>query len=86
MRHRLYDSAAAAGVIALTVVWPQTGAIPAVFAQGPAAAAPAPKTPKDGALADLTGYWVSIVSEDWRFRMITAPRGDYPNVPLNAEG
>ena len=44
------------------------------------------KTPKEAALIDLTGYWVSIVSEDWRFRMVTAPKGDYPNVPLNAEG
>jgi len=85
MRHRLHLPAAAAAVIALVVVWPQTVAVPAVFAQGPAAA-PAPKTPKDAALVDLTGYWVAIVSEDWRFRMVTAPRGDYPNVPLNAEG
>ena len=47
---------------------------------------PVPKSPRDGALVDVTGYWVSIVSEDWRFRMVTAPKGDYPNVPLNAEG
>ena len=45
-----------------------------------------PKTPKEAALVDITGYWVSIVSEDWRFRMVTAPKGDYPDVPLNAEG
>jgi hypothetical protein len=38
------------------------------------------------ARVDITGYWVSIVSEDWRFRMFTAPRGDYPDVPLNAAG
>jgi hypothetical protein len=47
---------------------------------------PAPTTPKDAAPIDLTGYWVSIVSEDWRFRMVTAPKGDYPNVPLNTDG
>jgi hypothetical protein len=35
---------------------------------------------------DLTGYWVSIVTEDWRFRMVTPPKGDYASVPLNAEG
>ena len=46
----------------------------------------APKTPKDSAPIDLTGYWVSIVSEDWRFRMVTPPKGDYPNIPLNPEG
>ena len=33
---------------------------------------------------DLTGNWVSIVTEDWRFRMVTPPKGDYASVPLNA--
>jgi hypothetical protein len=35
---------------------------------------------------DLTGYWVAIVNEDWRWRMMTPPKGDYASVPLNAEG
>jgi hypothetical protein len=35
---------------------------------------------------DLTGYWVSVVTEDWRWRMVTPRRGDYASVPLNAEG
>lgn len=35
---------------------------------------------------DLTGYWVSIVTEDWRWRMLTPPKGDVTSVPLNAEG
>jgi hypothetical protein len=35
---------------------------------------------------DLTGYWVSIVTEDWRFRMVTPVKGDYASVPLNPEG
>src|SRR5581483_7104495 len=35
---------------------------------------------------DLTGYWVSVVTEDWRWRMITAPKGDYRAIPYNAEG
>jgi hypothetical protein len=47
---------------------------------------PAPRNPKDGALIDLTGYWVAIVTEDWRFRMVTPPKGDYPNFPLNDAG
>jgi hypothetical protein len=54
------------------------------FAQGQGAA---PKTPKDAAPIDMTGYWVSIVSEDWRFRMITPQKGDYPDItPLNDAG
>jgi hypothetical protein len=35
---------------------------------------------------DLTGYWMPIITEDWRTRMTTAPRGDYAGVPLTAEG
>ena len=46
---------------------------------------PAP-APRAGAPIDLTGYWVSIVSEDWRFRMFTPPKGDVFGVPVNAEG
>jgi hypothetical protein len=42
--------------------------------------------PKDGAAFDMTGYWVSIVTEDWRFRMVTPPKGQFGGVPLNAEG
>ncbi len=35
---------------------------------------------------DLTGYWISVVTEDWRYRMVTPARGDHPSVPLNAAG
>ena len=45
-----------------------------------------PPTSKAAAQIDLTGYWVSLVSEDWRYRMTTAPKGDYAGVPLNAAG
>jgi hypothetical protein len=54
-------------------------------AQGRGGNAP-PVSPREGARVDLTGYWVSIVTEDWRFRMITPPKGDYASVPLNPEG
>ncbi|HLH45054.1 MAG TPA: hypothetical protein VKV74_18845 [Bryobacteraceae bacterium] len=46
----------------------------------------APATAKAAAPIDLTGYWVSLVTEDWRFRMVTPPKGDYASVPINAEG
>ena len=41
---------------------------------------------RTAAPVDLVGYWVSLVTEDWRFRMITPAKGDHPSVPLNAEG
>jgi len=54
-------------------------------APGQRGAAPLP-TAKATAPIDLTGYWVSVVSEDWRWRMVTPQKGSYPSVPLNAEG
>lgn len=39
-----------------------------------------------GAPIDLTGYWVAIVNEEWRWRMVTPPKGDYASVPLNPAG
>ena len=44
--------------------------------------AAAPQTAKAAAPLDLTGYWVSVVTEDWRYRMVTPARGDYQGVPL----
>lgn len=58
-----------------------------MFAQaGRGGPPPAPLTPKANAPEDITGYWVSVVTEDWRFRMVTPAKGDYASVPLNAEG
>lgn len=46
----------------------------------------APSSGRDSAALDLTGYWVSVVTEDWKYRMITPPRGVFDSLPLNAEG
>jgi hypothetical protein len=35
---------------------------------------------------DPTGYFVSLVSDEWRYRMITPPKGNVDFVPINAEG
>ena len=43
-------------------------------------------TPRTSAFLDLTGQWVSVVNEDWRWRMVTPPRGDTASVPLNPAG
>jgi hypothetical protein len=53
----------------------------AAWAQVQAPGSPAP-TARERAPYDLTGDWVSIVSEDWRWRMLTPPRGDYASVPM----
>jgi len=59
-----------------------------VEGQGRGGAAPAgpPPTPRAASLIDLTGYWVSLVTEDWRYRQFTPPKGDYTSVPLNPNG
>ena len=60
-----------------------------VIAEGPQGGgrqAGAPPTPRASAPIDLTGQWVSVVTEDWRWRMVTPPKGDYASVPLNPAG
>ena len=64
------------------------GPIVSVQAQGGQGrgAAPAAASGQTQAPIDLTGYWVSIVTEDWRYRMVTPAKGDTASVPLNPEG
>ena len=45
-----------------------------------------PSSAKAAARADFTGQWVAQVTEDWRWRMITPPKGDYASVPLTPMG
>jgi hypothetical protein len=45
-----------------------------------------PASAQAGAAIDLTGYWVSVVTEDWKFRMVTPKRGVFETLTLNAEG
>src|SRR5215475_2906239 len=54
----------------------------AAAAQQPATSA----TPRSVAPIDLTGYWVSVITGDWRWRMLTPSKGDYASVPINDEG
>lgn len=56
-----------------------------LLAQGPPAGR-GPANAEAGAPIDITGQWVSVVTEDWRYRMVTPAKGDYASVPLNAAG
>jgi hypothetical protein len=47
---------------------------------------PPPRSAREAAQSDLTGNWVAQVTEDWRWRMLTAPIGDAEGVPLNPAG
>ncbi len=59
-----------------------------VRAQGrggpPPGGAPRP-SPRAMAPADVTGYWVSVVTEDWRYRMLTPAKGDYQGLQMSPE-
>jgi len=54
----------------------------ALYGQRPAAAPP--RTAQAAAPIDLTGYWVSEIVDEWRFR-VTPQKGDIAYLPLNAE-
>ena len=44
-----------------------------------------PPAAREAAALDLTGYWVSVINEDWKWRMVTPKKGVYDSLPLNAE-
>lgn len=66
-------------------------AVPAVNAQQAGGAAQGgrqggpPPTAQSAAPVDLTGYWVSVVTEDWQWRMVTPQKGDTASIPVNPE-
>jgi len=55
-------------------------------AQEPRAAASSPVSARAQAPFDLTGYWVSLITQNWRFRMVLPGRGDYAGIPINPKG
>jgi hypothetical protein len=76
---RLSGVAQCAGILLLLFAAAPSG-------QGRQGGATAARTARALAPIDLTGYWVSVVTEDWRWRMLTPPKGDAQSVPINAEG
>ena len=45
-----------------------------------------PPTPRAAAPVDLTGQWVSLITEDWRYRQFMPAKGDYGGLPLSPAG
>jgi len=58
---------------------------PRANGQGRAGQAGVANSAKSSAPMDMTGYWVSYITEDWRFRMVTPRKGDYQSVPMNEQ-
>ena len=70
-------------VIAVLIAVGLAGPVSAQRGGGPAAPA---RSPRAAAPIDLTGNWVAIVTQDWRWRMVTPAKGDYQGIPLTPEG
>src|SRR3954468_6610933 len=77
------ERALVAGLVLLAVASLQSRA--AAQARG-GVPAPNPPTAQSTAPRDFTGYWMSMVTEDWRWRMVVPIKGDFNSVPLNADG
>jgi hypothetical protein len=78
MNRFLMLAPAVLGLLVTTSAYAQRG--------GGARAGGPPPTARASAPIDLTGYWVSVIAEDWRLRMITPPKGQYDALTLNPEG
>ena len=74
-----------ATLIILALVIALVMAPAALVAQGRGGQAPAQlTTPQAAAPIDVTGYWVSQIVDEWRFR-VTPQKGDVPYLPINAD-
>ncbi len=71
---------AAATVLLIIPFWVLAGPT-AVHAQQQGGGAG--KSARDAAPIDLTGYWVSYVTENWRYRMVTPAKGEYRRIPAS---
>jgi hypothetical protein len=76
------ESPALQVLVAVIVAFMASSAVRAQNRGGPP---PAPPTAKASAPVDLTGYWVAVVNEDWRYRMVTPAKGDFRGVPITQE-
>ena len=63
-----------------------TFATPLAAQRGGGARGAGPRAARDAAAIDLTGYWVSVVTEDWKWRMVTPKKGAFDGIPLSPEG
>lgn len=63
-----------------TVLWAQQPA-----SRGNPPDAPAVPNAREQAPWDPSGYWASLITQNWRHRMVVVGPGDYVGVPINAE-
>jgi hypothetical protein len=54
--------------------------------QGQGRATQPPPSPRAAAPFDPTGHWSSIITQNWRLRMVPPAKGDYIGIPISAAG
>ena len=74
------------GALSLSLAVALAGIDAAGQGRGRGQAPAPPQTARQAAPIDLVGTWVSVVTEDWRWRMVTPPKGDVASVPVSPEG
>jgi hypothetical protein len=77
MKPRILPARAALSVLSVALL------SVSLAAQQPAAPSPSARA---AAPVDLTGQWVSLVTDDWRWRMVVPPKGDTLYLPVNDAG
>lgn len=76
----------AAGLLcASPSLWAQARARAQAPGQASAAPGAAPMSAEQAAPIDLKGYWVSLITQNWRFRMLIPGPGEYADIPINAK-
>ena len=87
MRGSVETSRAMRWAAALVIVAGCAGAVLAAQGRGRGGPGQAPPlSPSAAATDELTGYWVSVIGEDWRWRMVTPARGDIASIPVTPAG
>jgi len=81
MIHRLFSRTA----VVAAALW-LAGPVTLDAQRGRGGPPQAPQVAREAAPIDLTGYWVSVITEDWKLRMVTPKKGVYDTLTLNAEG
>ena len=79
MRRQRARSGAVRSALVFGLLLATVASVSAQRGRGAGPAGP-PQSPQAAAPIELTGYWVAIVNEDWRWRMVTPPKGDYASI------
>jgi hypothetical protein len=74
------------GRIAITLALATLALTPAFAQRGGRGQGAGGAAARESAPLDLTGQWVSLVTDDWRWRMVMPPKGDVLYLPVNDAG